>query len=61
MKFKHKVYDHNRKVGINFGSFGPNSLVIRNSKGQNLTLFDFIKKLIIVFFLYANLTVYLDS
>ena len=23
MKFKHKVYDHKRKVGIDFGSFGP--------------------------------------
>ena len=29
MKFKYKVYDHKRKVWIDFGSFGPNSLGIR--------------------------------
>ena len=33
MKFKHKVYDHKRKVGIDFGCFGPNSLGIRGQKG----------------------------
>jgi len=36
MKFKHKVYDHKRKVGIDFGSFGPNSLGIRGPKGPKL-------------------------
>ena len=25
MKFKHKVYDHKKKVGIDFGGCGPNS------------------------------------
>jgi hypothetical protein len=34
MKFKHKVYDHKRKVGIDFGSFGPNR--IRGPKGPKL-------------------------
>ena len=32
MKFKHKVYDHKRKVGFDFGSFDPNSLGIRGKK-----------------------------
>ena len=36
MKFQHKVYDHKRKVGIDFGSFGPNSLGIRDQKGPKL-------------------------
>ena len=35
MKFKHKVNDHKRKVGIDFGSFGPNSLGIGGQKGPN--------------------------
>ena len=35
MKFKHKVYDHKRKVGIDFGSFGPN-----NINGTNFTAPD---------------------
>ena len=33
MKFWHKVYDHKKKVGIDFGSFGPNILGIRGQKG----------------------------
>jgi len=36
MKFKHKVYDYKRKVGIDFGSFGPNSLGKRGPKGPKL-------------------------
>jgi len=36
MKFKHKAYDHKRKVGIDFGSFGPNSLGKRGPKGPKL-------------------------
>ena len=35
MKFKHKVYDHKRRVGIDFGCFGPNSLGIGAKKGPN--------------------------
>ena len=31
-EIKHKVYDHKRKVGIDFVSFGPNSLGIRGQK-----------------------------
>ena len=42
MKFKHKVYDHKRKVGINFGSFGPNSLGIRGPKIESLWFFDML-------------------
>ena len=33
MKLKHTVYDYNMKVGIDFGSLGPNSLGIRGQKG----------------------------
>ena len=33
MKFQHKVYDHKRKAGIDFGCFGSNSLGIRGQKG----------------------------
>ena len=33
MKFRHKVYDHKRKVGIDFESFGPNRLGIRDQIG----------------------------
>ena len=33
MKFKHKVYDYKRKVGIGYGSFDPNILGIRGQKG----------------------------
>ena len=36
MKFKHKVYDHKKKVGIDFGSFGHNSLGIKGPKGPDL-------------------------
>ena len=32
MKFKHTVYDHKKKVGFDFGSYGPNSLGIRGRK-----------------------------
>ena len=38
MKFWHKVYDHKRKVGIDFGSFGPNSLGIRGQKGAQVSI-----------------------
>ena len=38
MKFKHKVYDHKRKVGIDFVSFGPNSLGIRGQKGAQISI-----------------------
>ena len=38
MKFKHKVYDNKRKVGIDFGSFGPNSLGIRGQKGAQISI-----------------------
>ena len=38
MKFKHKVYEHKRKVGIDFGSFGPNSLGIRGQKGVQISI-----------------------
>ena len=38
MKFEHKVNDHKRKVGIDFGSFGPNSLGILGQSGK----FNFI-------------------
>ena len=34
MKFKHKVYDHKRKVGIDFRSCGPNSLGTRANSFQ---------------------------
>ena len=34
MKYKHKVYEHQIKVGIDFGSFGPNILGIRGQKGR---------------------------
>ena len=33
MKFKHKVYDHKRKVGIDFRIFGPRNFGIRGQKG----------------------------
>ena len=39
MQFKHKVYDHKRKIGINFGSFGPNYLGIRGQKGAQINIF----------------------
>ena len=45
MKFKHKVYDHKRKVGIDFESFGPNSLGIRGQKGPQLNFVWFHKKM----------------
>ena len=35
MKFKHKVYDHKMKVGIDLGGFGPNSLGIRVQNSTN--------------------------
>ena len=38
MKFKHKVYDHKKKVGIDFGSFGPNSLGIRGQKRAQISI-----------------------
>ena len=39
MKFKHNVYDHKRKVDIDFGSLGPNSLGIRGQKGTQISIF----------------------
>ena len=54
MKFKHKVYDHKRKVGFDFGSFGPNSLGKRAQRVQNWTLFDFIKNWILGVLWYAE-------
>ena len=36
MKFKHMIYDHKRKVGIDVRSVGPNSLGIRGQKGPKL-------------------------
>ena len=39
MKFKYKVDDHKRKVGIDFGSFGPNSLGIRDQKRAQISIF----------------------
>ena len=45
MKFKHKVYDHKRKVEMDFGSFGPNSLGIRGLKGPKLNFVWFHQKL----------------
>ena len=39
MKFKHKVCDHKRKVGIDFGSIGPNNLGIRDQKGAQISIF----------------------
>ena len=38
MKFKHKVYDHKSQVGIDFGSFGPNSLGIRGKKRAQISI-----------------------
>ena len=37
MKFKHKVYDHKRKVGIDFGSWGLNNLGIKGQKGAQVS------------------------
>ena len=39
MKFKHKVYEYKMKVGIDFGSWGPNSLGIRGQKGAQISIF----------------------
>ena len=39
MKFKHKVYDHKRKVGIYFGSWGPNSVGIGGQKEAQISIF----------------------
>ena len=39
MKFKHNVYDRKRKIGIDFGSLGPNSLGIRGQKGTQISIF----------------------
>ena len=36
MKFKYKVYDDKRKVGIEVGSFGRHSLGIKGPKGPDL-------------------------
>ena len=32
MKFKYKVHNHKRKVGIDFGGYGPNSCGIKDQK-----------------------------
>ena len=62
MKFKHKVYDHKRKVGIDLGSFGPNSLGIRGQKGSKLKLCLISSKIeLLGVFDMPNLTMYLDS
>ena len=60
MKFKHKVYDRKRKVGIDFGSFGPNSLGIR-PKGSKIKLCLISLKIKLLGFIdMPNLTVYVD-
>ena len=33
MTYKHKVHNYERKVRIDFGGYGPNSLRIRGQKG----------------------------
>ena len=48
MKFKHKVYDHKRKVGIDFGSFGPNSLGIRGKKKGQISIILGIRTITLV-------------
>ena len=37
MKFKHKVYNQKRKVGL--GGYSPNSLGIRGQKGAQIGIF----------------------
>ena len=39
MKFKHRVYDHKKKVGFDFGGYGPNSLGIRVKKRALISIF----------------------
>ena len=38
MKFWHKVYDLKRKVGIDFGGFGSNSLGIKGQKRAQISI-----------------------
>ena len=38
MNFKHKVYNHKRKVGIDFWGYGPDSLGIEGQKGAQRSI-----------------------
>ena len=38
MKFKHNIYDHKKKVGIDFRSFSANSLGIKGQKRAQISI-----------------------